>query len=444
MSLTDNRGCMVSTDNRAALARYETALTLLNGFFADPLAEIEAALAEDPEFVMGHCFRAALFLISTEKAAEPELARSVERAEALGRRANDRERGHIAAARAWLAGDLRRSVELYGRVAMDHPYDLLAIQIAHQGDFFLGQSAMLRDRIARALPTWSEQVPGYGYLLGMYAFGLEETGDYARAEESGRRAVGIQPRDPWAIHAVAHVMEMQGRLDDGVRWLAERTEDWSRDNMFAFHNWWHLALYHLDRGETARVLQLYDEAIRPKPSPVQLESVDATAMLWRLHLRGLDVGARWAELADRWEPSVGDGYYAFNDVHAMLAFTAAGRGEPAARLLTRLERRAAEPGTNGTMTREVGLPVARAIRAFGQSRYADCAALLEAVRPVAHRFGGSHAQRDLISLTQLEAAMRAGDMAMARAISAERLALKPASPFNRLQAMRATDLPRAA
>ena len=188
------------------------------------------------------------------------LRESVEAGEALAVNANDRERRHLAAARAWLDGDFQQAVARYGDIAIEYPRDSLALQLAHLGDFYLGQSSQLRDRIARALCDWDESVPGYGYVLGMHAFGLEEMGDYGRAEERARRALELNPRDPWAVHAGAHVMEMQGRLGDGVHWLTSRTNDWAPDNGFAFHNWWHLALYHLDLGQHDRVLELYDTA----------------------------------------------------------------------------------------------------------------------------------------------------------------------------------------
>ncbi len=208
-----------------------------------------------------------------------------------------------------------------------YPRDSFALQVAHIGDFLLGHSTMLRDRVAQVLPAWDENVPGYGYVLGMHAFGLEETNLFGAAEETGRRALAIDPRDPWAIHAVAHVMEMQGRQEDGIAWLASRTRDWAEDNMFAVHNWWHLALFHLDLGQIERVLELYDTHIRGNRSDVVLDLIDASAMLWRLHLRGVDVGGRWAEIADTWERRGGDGYYAFNDVHALMAFVAEERHE---------------------------------------------------------------------------------------------------------------------
>ena len=440
MALKDRRGVVVSTDNRKSLDRYEQALDLLNSYFNDPLAAIDAVLAEDPAFVMGHCFRAGLLTTTTDRAAEPMLRESVEAGEALAVNANDRERRHLAAARAWLDGDFQQAVARYGDIAIEYPRDSLALQLAHLGDFYLGQSSQLRDRIARALCDWDESVPGYGYVLGMHAFGLEEMGDYGRAEERARRALELNARDPWAVHAGAHVMEMQGRLGDGVHWLSSRTNDWAPDNGFAFHNWWHLALYHLDLGQHDRVLELYDTAIRPKPSELPLEMLDATALLWRLHLRGADVDDRWTELAGAWEKRVQDAYYVFNDMHAMMAFVGSGREVPARGLLDVLLRRLDQGGTNATMTRDVGLPVCRAIQAFGRGNYRAAIEELLPVRQIAHRFGGSHAQRDVLSLSLIEAALRAKDARLARALASERTELKPTSPFNWMLTARAREI----
>jgi hypothetical protein len=439
MALNDLHGEPVSTSNRRSLDRFEHAADLLSGLFADPLAVIDEALEEDPGFVMGHCMRAGLMLMAAEKSAQPELRRSVEAAEALASTANDRERGHTAAARAWLDGDFHRAGDLYAQVLLDHPRDLLALQIGHQIDFFTGNAAMLRDRPARVLPQWDAAVPGYGYVLGMQAFGLEENNMFRRAEDMGRHAVELTPRDPWAIHAVAHVMEMEGRLADGIRWMTSRVDDWAPDNMLAIHNWWHLALYHLDYGQTGSTLDIYDRHIRPRPGGMAIELVDATSMLWRLHLRGVDVGDRWTAAADAWEPMADDGYYAFNDMHAMMAFIGAGRDQATGRLMAVLNRRASGTGSNAAMTREVGLPVCAAMRAFADGHYDLAIDLLLPVRAVSHRFGGSNAQRDVITLTLIEAALRGGRPKLARALTAERTDFKPSSPFNWTLAARALD-----
>jgi tetratricopeptide (TPR) repeat protein len=436
MTLKDSRGLAASATRTDSLERFEQAAELFHGYYGDPLGVIDAALAEDPSFALGHALKAGLLVSAGEGTVRPLLAETVAAGERLAH-ANDRERGHLAAARAWLEGDFHRAMRLYGDLLIDHPRDLVALQLAHLVDFFLGQSAMLRDRVARVLPDWDESIPGYGYVLGMHAFGLEETGDYARAEVAGRKALHLNRRDPWAVHAVAHVMEMQGRLGEGVAWLESRADDWAPDNGFAFHNWWHLALYYLDLGRHERVLALYDREIHPRPTGLALNMIDASAMLWRLGLRGVDVGARWAAIADEWAPKADDRFYAFNDVHAMMAFVGAGRYAEGEALLARMVAGAERADSNGMMTREVGLPVARALLAFGRGRYAETVGLLRPVRLVAHRFGGSHAQRDVLSLTLIEAALRAGQHRLAKALAAERMQLKPSSPFNWKLSLRA-------
>lgn len=430
MTLLDSRGVPVSTHSQEAMQHYEQAAELSAGYYFDPMATIRSAIDIDPEFAMGHCLQAALVVMSTDRSLVPMLASSIEAVEALGRRANDRERMHAFAARKWLNGDFAAAVRAYGDIVVEYPRDLLALQVAHVGDFLMGSSTMLRDRIAHVLPYWDNSVPGYGFVLGMHAFGLEECAAYSQAEDTGRRALAINPHDPWAVHAVAHVMEMTGRAREGIDWLTSREDQWAVDNGFAYHNWWHLALYCLDTGDIDRVFDLYDRRIRPVASTAPMEMVDASALLWRLQLRGVDVGPRWQELAQSWEALAEHAYYAFNDVHAVMSFVGADRFDLAQRTIAALERKAIGSDTNAMMSRDVGLPLAQALLAFGMGRYADVVNLIAPMRTIAHRFGGSHAQRDLVHLTMVEAAMRSGNARLSRALAAERTQLKPASPFN--------------
>jgi len=270
-------------------------------------------------------------------------------------------------------------------------------------------------------------MPGYHALLGMHAFGLEECGDYLLAEARGRRAVELEPRDGWAWHAVAHVLEMQDRRGDGIAWLRADSEAWSRESFFCVHTWWHLALFHLDRGEVGEALALFDGPIHGARSKLALDLVDAASLLWRLHLMGIDVSSRWQTVADAWQPLAGAGSYAFNDAHAMMAFVGAGREASALEVFEAQERALARDDDNAGFTRDVGAPVARAIYAFGAGAYAETVRRLRGVREIAHRFGGSHAQRDVLDRTLLEAARRAGQLALARALEAERAALRPGS-----------------
>ncbi len=434
----DARGVPVSCADRGALEAYERALVQYHSYVGDPVATIEEALRQTPDFVLGHLVRATALLTLGERRFAEQARVSVASAEALLPRANARERGLAAAARHLVDGDWDAACAAFDRVLVDYPRDAFAIQSAHLMDFFRGDALNLRNRISRVLPHWSPGVPGYSYVLGMHAFGLEECNQYPEAEATARRALALEPRDGWAVHAVAHVMEMQGRIDEGIAWLESREADWAPGNGFAFHNYWHLALYYLDRQRYGDALALYDRCVHPAPPDLALQLVDATALLWRLYLEGVDLGARAAVVADNWAGRLDTerGFYAFNDLHAMMAFVMAGREAEAARVVADLEWTAQHgSGSNRMMAGEVGLPLCRGLQAFGRGRYEEAIARVEPVRDTAWRFGGSHAQRDVLALTLIEAALRGGRPALARHYIAERTVHRPAGGWGwRLQA----------
>jgi len=418
MALKDSVGFEVSGANARSLEAIEQASHELRCYINDPVATVDRALAESPQLTMGHALRAYLHLLGTEPGGLPVARAACQAGQALP--ATDRERRHLQAIDHLADGRWRAAGRVLEDLSVEYPRDALALQAGHAIDFFTGDSRMLRDRIARALPAWDAGVTGCHAVLGMHAFGLEETGDYARAEAQGRKSVELEPRDGWGQHAVAHVMEMQGRRRDGIAWMRSNPEAWSRDSFFAVHNWWHVALYHLGLDEVDEVLALYDGPIYGKTSGVVLEMIDASALLWRLHLRGVDVGNRWNAVADNWAPVATARNYAFNDMHAMMAFVGAGRSRATEAVLE--AQRAAMDGAedNASFTREVGYPATQAINAFGDGNYAETVRLLRPVRSYAHRFGGSHAQRNVLDLTLIEAARRAGQNNLVAALLAER------------------------
>lgn len=436
--IKDAFGLNYSGATEVGFSSYVKAVHELQCFIGDPVSSIDRAIADDPSFVMAHVFKGYLFGLATERDASAVARSSYEAAMPLA--ASAREAAHVAALGHLAEGRWHEAARILEDIAIDNPRDALALQTGHQIDFFTGNARMLRDRIGRALPAWQKDMPGYHAILGMQAFGLEEMGDYARAESFGRQAVEIEPRDGWAQHAVAHVMEMQSRQRDGIAWMRANPEAWTKESFLQIHNWWHLALFHYDLGETGEVLRLYDGPIYGTRSTLALNMVDASAILWRLHLGGVDVGDRWAALAANWIPKAAAGNYAFNDAHAMMAFVGAGLEAPAKTLIE--AQREAMRGTedNAAFTRDVGHPLTLAIQAFGQGNYDETVRLIRPIRSIAHRFGGSHAQRDVIDLTLLEAALRADDKALARALTAERQLARPDSPLSALFLRRASDL----
>lgn len=423
MTIKDIHGHALSGADAKAAAHYDAACALLRCYLNDPLAEAQAALARSPDMTMAHVLVAYLNLLGTEPAGRPAAREAHAAAERCP--ATEREAQHVAAAGALAQGQWHRAGRILEDLSLRHPLDLLALQVGHQIDFFTGHSRMLRDRIARAESHWHDGMPGRHAVLGMLAFGLEETADYARAETLGRLSVELEPRDGWGWHAVAHVLEMQNRRRDGIAWMTQDTPAWSEGSFFAGHNWWHLALFHLGLDQIDEVMALLDQRVLGSASPLVLDMIDASALLWRLQLRGVPVGDRWDALASRWVEVSAASTYAFNDLHAMMAFVGADRMGDAARLLDAQQRALAAGDDNVGFLNDVGLGATQAIHHFASGRHAEAAELLRRVRPLAARFGGSHAQRDVLDLTLIAAAERAGNAPLADALRRERTVARP-------------------
>jgi len=430
--MNDARDVPISACKPQSLEDYETALYQFQSYFGDPTETLAITLENDPEFVMGHILNASVMLMMSERQYLSAVRESIEKAEALARKSNDREKALAAAARLWMEGQWSEAGVAWDRVLADYPRDAMAIQCGHLTDFLVGDAVNLRDRIGRVISHWDKDTPGYSFILGMHAFGLEECNQFDRAEEAARAALAIEARDGWSIHAVAHVLEMQNRYEEGQEFMSSRSDDWAPDNGFAFHNWWHLALFHLEQDDFAAALKLYDEQILPGDSDVSLQMLDAAALLWRLHLQGVDVGERWTKIADLWarKNPVENGYYAFNDMHAVISLVGAERILEAEEVLKAVKSAAVEnSGQTQMMAADVGIPVCTAMIAVARGNYAEAVDCLYPVRTIANRFGGSNAQRDILTQTLIESAIRDGQSGLASNLINERSVLKPFSPL---------------
>ncbi|CAD5370267.1 conserved hypothetical protein [Rubrivivax sp. A210] len=436
MATPDLRGNPCGSASTAARDAAERALWRMMSFYDTPLADLDAAVAADAGWPLPHVMRAGFLLSLTEPALLAEAEAELALARALQGQGTARERAHLEAVEAVYQGRWQVACRIWDELLVDHPRDALALQWAQLWDFYRGDAAGLRQRPARALPEWDEADPLHPYVLALYAFGLEECNLYPQAEETGRRALAANARVPWAVHAVAHVMEMQGRFEDGANWLRQHQEAWAEGNGFACHLWWHKALFRLEAMDLAGVQRLLDVHLSGQNLQLSLQRVDAASLLWRLHLLGEDVAAQATALLKDWPlEGVGAGHYAFNDLHAVLAMIAAGQAPRAEAWLARCAERALAPAdarrSNHLMAREVGLPLMRGMLALARGDADTAVDLMAPVRAQAQRFGGSHAQRDLIDLSLLAAAAQGGRRSYGRALLNERGMAKRVTPLTR-------------
>ena len=436
--MKDLHGLTISTSSTEAGAAMERALSSFLKFRLDAREHLSRCLAADPEFGLAHCLKGYFAMLSYNQASVPRAVEAARTARTHSAGATARERAHVDALEAWIAGDLDRMIATWEAILAEHPTDVLALRLAHFNNFWRGRPREMAASVERVSPKWGRELPGYGTLLSCRAFALEECGDYAGAEPAGRAAVEIDPADVWGTHAVAHIMEMQGRHAEGIAWLDQLERHWVGGNNLLHHLWWHRALYHLERGEHAEVLALYDRRFRDLASPLTqmqpdlyIDVQNAASMLFRLERRGVDVGDRWSEIADKAEARIGDCLSAFTLPHWMMALAATGRDETAKRMLEGMHAFA----KNGTMASglvaEIAIPICEAVLAHRRGEPARAVALMRPVLGEMYRLGGSHAQQDVLEQFFLDAAVKADSADDVRVLLA-RVKRHPVPPHGRV------------
>lgn len=325
--------------------------------------------------------------------------------------ATDRERLFAAAVESWAAHDYWRSLAALEELTVRWPADLCAIKWGQYHAFNLGDRKALLRFGERARIVFEDQP----FVHGMISFALEQNHRLEEAEEEGLRATEIALDDAWAHHAVAHVMETQGRAKDGARWLDHCSHTWDKKGVFIRdHNWWHAALFRISMGRPHDALSIFDAKLWGAWPEFPQEQIGAISMLWRLEMRGVDVGERWAPVIAQVRGRAGEHILPFHDLHYLYALARAGAPGEADAFLASLRRRAeaaAEPYKS--FWRETGIPAAIAVRAFAADDYALAAEEFSRALPTLERIGGSHAQRHLFSEARDHAAAQSGRSATA-------------------------------
>ncbi len=412
----DAQGQSMTAASDAAARAFDHAMVGYLKYRMDGAQRLAALFQADSTMPLAHVLKGSFAMLSYSAAMLPRAREALADAERHARYATEREVRHIAALGHWIEGDLDAALSVWAGIVADHPHDLLAFRLHHFNAFWLGRPGEMLRAVESVFPAWSRSIPGFDTILACRCFAHEEAGHYTVAEEAGRAAIAMDPGDLWAAHAVAHVMEMQGRRGEGIAWLNGLEPHWNGGSNLLHHLWWHRAMYHLERREFDQVLALYDNSFRNLESPLTqampdlyIDVQNAASMLFRLQRHGVDVADRWTELADKAEARIGDCLSAFTLPHWMMALAATGRFQTAARMLDGMrEFCATQDGTVMPIVRDSAIPVCEAVLAHARGDHAQAVAVMRPALGLMHRMGGSHAQQDVLEQLFLAASM-AGD-----------------------------------
>ncbi len=426
---TDSLGNPVTVEGEAGVAALND---FAEGFIASEARAanvLEAALRDDSPMVQAYAAAVHLFAESRNAAANarPFLARAL----AGQGRCTPRERRFIEAIDAWAASDIPRAIALHEQQAREYPRDLASLKLGHYHLFNTGNSpGMLRLALA-CLPAAGD-VP---YLHGMLAFAWEQCHLLEQAEAAARRAIDMCRKEPWAHHALAHVMLTQGRVQEGHAFLEEVSPTWTGLNSFMVtHNWWHQALFALEMARHDEVLALYDERVWGVAKDYSQDQINAVSLLARLELAGADVGERWQDLGGYLAARVQDQVLPFLDMQYLYGLARAGRAE-AASLMRNIEQHAdLAPGHGAAAWQQVCVPASRGLMAHAQGDFERAVNELGLALPRLLEIGGSHAQRDLFAQAHLDSLVRTGRLAAAQHLLQQQIRSQPQSQRLKRQA----------
>ncbi len=408
--ISDRFGGVHDPAMREAVGDYESAVAAFLQH-RPSLAFLDLALAHNSEFLAARLLKGFCNVLLARRETVAAAREDITNIKAHVRLAPPSSREAVMAAALGLAveGHSEAAISRLRALAECQPHDLLVIKLVHALQFIAGQSHEMAGFTAQMLRHWTEKSAGYGYLLGCHAFGLEESGEFAKAEAAATAALHYDRFDLWAMHALAHVYEMNGRNREGIIWVESARALWCDAPNFSFHLAWHLALFNHNAGKSGRALEIYDRDVRAVKSEDFRDIANAASLLWRLRQDGVDVGPRFDELAAIAERRRDDITLVFSTLHHLLSLLAAGRHQAAREMIAAIESTALQSeGTQARVAREIGAPLARSLMslAVGGRTKDDIEKMLSCLP----QLGGSNAQRDVFTRELAMLALRNADL----------------------------------
>ncbi|MBE9001064.1 tetratricopeptide repeat protein [Nostoc sp. LEGE 12447] len=392
--LKDAQGLVVTTDSAQAIAAINRFIDQALCYGQDAETAIFQAIEADPTCALAHAYAAAYYLTQENSKAWQQVQPYLQVAQRNLAKITDREKLYVQAILAWANQEIDLAISFHEEITNKFPRDLISVQQGQYHYFYTGNKEKLLKIAQKVLPSNPQQ----DYLYGMVAFGLEQCHLLKAAEKMARQAIALNRYDPWAHHALAHVMETQGRVNEGIAWMESFADTWENCNSMLYsHNWWHIALYYLEQENYQKVVSLYDTQIwerANKQSPK--DQVGAISLLLRLELRGVNVGNRWQSIIPYLYSRIDEHALAFQDLHYVYALAKAGHTGWVNQMLQSMQYHALN--INPFLQRswlEVAIPAARGMVAHAKGDFNTAVTELKLVLPRLHEIGGSHAQRVL-------------------------------------------------
>ncbi len=382
---------------------------------------------ENPAACLANTYTAVLNLFLESPEGLPLARPYLENAEAAATNANRRERMNVAAVRAWFDNDMPKAIRIGNQIADEFPRDLIMVKLTQTHCFNLGNAAGMLS-IAHKVEEASVDIC---HIHGMTAFAYEQCHLLDEAEKSAWRAIEMKRKEPWAHHALAHVMITQGRIVEGVDFLQDVSDTWDDLNSFMLtHNWWHLALNYISLGRFDDALKLYDNQVWGAWKEYSQDQINAISLLARMELAGMDVEERWQDVAGYLTLRVRDFVQPFLTMHYIYGLARGGRTE-ADILLDNLQKFAlTAPEFVRAAWQQVALPACEGLLAHARG---DHARVIDRLGPAIGRLqeiGGSHAQRDLFDQVLLDSTIQIGRFDTAQQMLEMRRGYEPDSVPN--------------
>lgn len=418
--LSDQYGLPLSTTSTVARDAYVEGCAAKLTMHPGAIAAFDRAIKADPSFALPHAARAHALL---ERGDAPAAQAGIAQAVALAASLPDREASHVAYFAHLIAGDTEAALAALPVHLDAWPRDVMVLSTAAFTNGLIGSSGRAGQK--RTLLTLLESLaPHYGdddwWFAAHHGMALSENGQHAAARPRIERSLAQNPANPWAAHATAHLVYEEGDAPAARSFLTDWLTSYPRDGALYSHLSWHLALAHLDAGDTATANILFRDAFAPDvhTGPPRGKLNDGVSFLWRRELAGQPRDAdAWRGIYAFVTTAFPRAGAAFSDMHIALAQAAAGDDTALTSRIQQIETLAQQ----GRYPSGPCVPaVARAFGAFEQRDYPAAIAALEPIAADLERIGGSHAQLDLVRFTLLKAYMAAERPDDARRLLRER------------------------